>query len=171
MFHRQEGLRTKNLPGRDAPNTCYRAPAGNPEGSHTLAPLRAARLCPAAVAMIPFELQGGGDGRGDWTVQVPNVLLGTAPDGTFPANATCTNPISPTDPPYDGAAGYTLREHANSGVSGEGFEDLTFHFSTHHRTTTVYYPQASRTETDSAGSSSTVSWSGKLTAVIGPGVS
>jgi hypothetical protein len=126
---------------------------------------------PATTAMIPFSTEGGSDGNGNWTVHVPNVLFGTAPDGAFPANATCTNPVSPSDPPYDGAAGYTLREHLNSGVSGEGFEDLTFHFSTHQPTTTAHYPQVSRTETDYGGSTSTVSWSGTITAVIGPGVS
>lgn len=54
--------------------------------------------------MIPFELEGGSDGRGHWTVTVPNVLFGTAPDGTFPANAPCTDPASPSDPPSDNAA-------------------------------------------------------------------
>jgi hypothetical protein len=53
----------------------------------------------------------------------------------------------------------------------DGFEDLTFHFSTHQPTTTAHYPQVSRTETDYGGSTSTVSWSGTITAVIGPGVS
>src|SRR5690242_19299585 len=89
--------------------------------------------------------------------------------GTFPANATCTNPIPPTDPPYDGAALNTLQEFGAS--TAEGFEFITFHFSTHRRITTVRYPRVSRTQTDTFGSTSTVMWSGVLTTVMGPGVS
>ncbi len=122
----------------------------------------------AATAMIPFSDSNGSDGNGHWTVHVPNVLFGSAPDGAFPANATCTNPIQPTDPAYDGAALYTFRER---GTAGDGFEFINFHFSTHQRTTTVRYPQVSRTQTDSLGSTSTVTWSGTITAVMGPGVS
>jgi len=72
------------------------------------------------------------------------------------------------NPPYDGAAAYTFRER---GTTGDGFEFINFHFSTHQRTTTVRYPQVSRTQMDTLGSTSTVTWSGTITAVMGPGVS
>ena len=122
----------------------------------------------AVTAGIPLSDANSSDGNAHWTVHVPNVLFGSAPDGSFPANGTCTNPIQPTDPPYDGAALYTFRER---GATGDGFEFINFHFSTHQRTTTVRYPRVSRTETDSSGSTSTVAWSGTITAVMGPGVS
>ena len=122
----------------------------------------------AVTAGIPLSDGNSSDGNGHWTVHVPSVLFGSAPDGSFPANGTCTNPIQPTDPPYDGAALYTFRER---GATGDGFEFINFHFSTHQRTTTVRYPRVSRTETDSFGSTSTVAWSGTITAVMGPGVS
>jgi hypothetical protein len=118
--------------------------------------------------MIPFFRPNGSDGNGHWIVRVPNVLFGSSPDGAFPANGTCTNPIQPTDPPYDGAAAYTFRER---GTTGDGFEFINFHFSTHQRTTTVRYPQVSRTQMDTLGSTSTVTWSGTITAVMCPGVS
>jgi hypothetical protein len=123
---------------------------------------------PAVTAGIPFSDANGSDGNGHWTVRVPNVLFGSSPDGAFPANGTCTNPVQPTDPPSDVAALFTFRER---GTTGDGFEFIDFHFSTHRPTTTVRYPQVSRTETDSLGSTSTVAWSGTITAVMGPGVS